>query len=65
MRVATDVDATPTRAFIPSFTPDGKEVIVPNFRSNNVSIVNLQLALVDPAKAEGARIPSPPMAAMP
>jgi DNA-binding beta-propeller fold protein YncE len=57
VRVGTDADATQTRPFIPSFTPDGKEVIIPNFRSNNVSIVNLQLALSDPARAEVARIP--------
>lgn len=57
VRVGTDEDATPTRPFIPSFTPDGKEVIIPNFRSNNVSIVNLQRALANPAKGEVARIP--------
>jgi hypothetical protein len=56
VRVGTDVSETPTRPFIPSFTPDGKEVVIPNFRSNNVSIVNLQRALVDPARAEVARI---------
>jgi DNA-binding beta-propeller fold protein YncE len=60
VRVGTDTDegaAGQTRPFIPSFTPDGKEIIVPNFRANNVSIVDLQLALSNPAKAEVARIP--------
>ena len=45
-----------TRPFIPSFTPDGKFVIVPNFRSNNVSIVDVSLALAH-QPAEVARIP--------
>ncbi len=57
VRVGTDSDTGQTRPFIPSFTPDGKEIIVPNFRANNLSIVDLNLALTDPAKAEVARIP--------
>lgn len=56
VRVGTDDPAGQTRPFIPSFTPDGKEIVVPNFRSNNLSIVDLRLALADPAKAEVARI---------
>lgn len=56
VRVGTDVEVTPTRPFIPSFTPDGGKIIVPNFRSNNVSIVNLELALKGDPKAEVARI---------
>jgi len=56
VRVGTDSDTGQTRPFIPSFTPDGKEIIVPNFRANNLSIVDLHLALTDPAKAEVARI---------
>jgi DNA-binding beta-propeller fold protein YncE len=56
VRVGTDSDLTPTRPFIPSFTPDGKEVVIPNFRSDNVSIVNLRLALNRDPKAEVARI---------
>jgi DNA-binding beta-propeller fold protein YncE len=46
-----------TRPFIPSFTPDGKLIIVPNFRANNVSIVDLALALAHDPGAEVARIP--------
>lgn len=57
VRVGTDSDAGQTRPFIPSFTPDGKEIIVPNFRANNLSIVDLNLALTAPATAEVARIP--------
>ena len=49
--VGTSNTAEQTRPFIPSFTPDGRYVIVPNFRSNNVSIVDFA------ARAEVARIP--------
>jgi YVTN family beta-propeller protein len=37
-------------------TPDGKEIIVPNFRANNVSIVDLARALAGDPGAEVARI---------
>jgi DNA-binding beta-propeller fold protein YncE len=37
--VGTTNPTVPTRPFLPSFTPDGRQIIVPNFRSNNVSIV--------------------------
>jgi len=39
VQVGTSDPAGQTRPFIPSFTPNGREIIVPNFRSNNVSIV--------------------------
>ena len=42
--VGTTNAATQTRPFIPSFTPDGREIIVPNFRANNVSIVDFDPA---------------------
>jgi YVTN family beta-propeller protein len=45
-----------TRPFIPSFTPDGKYIIVPNFRANNVSIVDLDRALAG-NPGEVAQIP--------
>jgi DNA-binding beta-propeller fold protein YncE len=54
--VGTSDAAVPTRPFIPSFTPDGREIVVPNFRSNNVSIVDLALALAGDPHAEVARI---------
>jgi DNA-binding beta-propeller fold protein YncE len=59
--VGTSDKSVQTRPFIPSFTPNGREIIVPNFRANNVSIVNLQRALhSDPlnpnSNAEVARI---------
>ena len=49
--VGTSDASVQTRPFIPSFTPDGRYVIVPNFRSNNVSIVDFA------ARTEVARIP--------
>jgi hypothetical protein len=42
---------------IPSVTPDGREVIVPNVRADNVSIVSMELALKGDPDAEVARIP--------
>ena len=55
--VGTSDPAVQTRPFIPSVTPDGKEIIVPNFRANNVSIVDLARALAGDPGAEVARIP--------
>ena len=55
--VGTSDPNVQTRPFIPSFTPDGKFIIVPNFRANNVSIVDLYLALAGDPGAEVARIP--------
>jgi DNA-binding beta-propeller fold protein YncE len=52
---ASDPDVQ-TRPFIPSFTPDGREIVVPNFRANNVSIVDLSRALAGDPGAEVARI---------
>jgi YVTN family beta-propeller protein len=57
VRVGTSDSSVQTRPFIPSFTPDGKEIVVPNFRANNVSIVNLARAMAGDAGAEVARIP--------
>jgi DNA-binding beta-propeller fold protein YncE len=57
VRVGTDDPREQTRPFVPSITPDGREVIVPNFRANNVSIVNLEMALAGNPDAEVARIP--------
>jgi DNA-binding beta-propeller fold protein YncE len=55
--VGTSAPNVQTRPFIPSFTPNGKEIIVPNFRANNVSIVDLEKALSGDPGAEVARIP--------
>ncbi len=54
--VGTDDPEEPTHPLILSVTPDGREVIVPNVRANNVSIVDLDLALAG-EHAEVARIP--------
>jgi DNA-binding beta-propeller fold protein YncE len=55
--VGTSDPSVQTRPFIPSFTPDGRRIIVPNFRTNNVSIVDLELALSGSPNPEIARIP--------
>ena len=55
--VGTDDPSEQTHPLIPSVTPDGREVIVPNVRANNVSIVNIERALAGKPDAEVARIP--------
>jgi len=55
--IGTDNPEEPTLPLIPSVTPSGQEVIIPNLLSNNVSIVNIDLALAGDASAEIARIP--------
>ena len=53
--VGTNNPATRTRPFAAAFTPDGQRIVVTNFRSNNVSIVDLKRALAN-EPAEIARI---------
>ena len=55
--VGTDDPSEQTHPLIPTVTPDGREVIVPNVRANNVSIVNIERALAGNPDAEVARIP--------
>lgn len=57
VRVGTDDPSEQTHPLIPAVTPDGRELIVPNVRANNVSIVDLARALAGHADAEAARIP--------
>ncbi len=57
VRVGTDDPSEPTHPLIPSVTPDGSELVVPNVRANNVSIVNMERALAGNSDAEVARIP--------
>src|SRR5262245_12492017 len=57
VRVGTTDPNVQTRPFIPSFTPDGKEIVVPNFRTNHVSLVDLQAALANSPNAVVATIP--------
>ena len=56
IRVGTDDPDGQTRPFTVSWTPDGRDIIVANFRSNNVSIVDVGLALSHHPGAEVARI---------
>jgi DNA-binding beta-propeller fold protein YncE len=57
IRVGTDDPNGQTRPFTVAWTPDGRQIIVANFRANNVSIVDLGLALAHDPHAEVARIP--------
>ncbi len=54
--VGTDDPTQMTHPLIPTVTPDGRLVIVPNVRADNVSIVSLELALQGAPGAEIARI---------
>jgi DNA-binding beta-propeller fold protein YncE len=54
--VGTNNPATATRPFSLAFTPDGAQLIVSNFRSNNVSIIDVKKALAGELGAETARI---------
>ena len=55
--VGTEDPLEPTLPMIPSVTPNGQEVILPNALANNVSIVNLELAISGDPDAEVARVP--------
>ena len=57
VRVGTDDPDEPSYPLILSVTPDGRELIVPNLLTDNVSVVNLELALAGDPNAEVARIP--------
>jgi len=67
IRVGTDDPSVQTRPFLPSFTPDGRQIVVPNFRANNVSIVDFasktevaRIALTRPADPDGVVRPARP-----
>ncbi len=57
VRVGTDSALGQTRPFTVSWTPNGRQIIVANYRTNNVSIVDVGLALAHDPHAEVARIP--------
>jgi DNA-binding beta-propeller fold protein YncE len=57
VRVGTDDPAGQSRPFTLAWTPDGREIVVANFRTNNVSIVDVRRALLHDPRAEVARIP--------
>ncbi|MDD9891047.1 MAG: YncE family protein [Gammaproteobacteria bacterium] len=54
--VGTDDPQQATHPLIPTVTPDGRELVVPNLRANNVSIVNIERAIAGDANAEVARV---------
>lgn len=54
--VGTDDPTVQTHPLMPVVTPDGREVIVPNVRADNVSIVRLDQALAGRSTAEVERI---------
>ena len=56
VRVGTDDANGAARPFTVAWTPDGHQIIVANYRTNNVSIVDLSLALAHSSRAEVARI---------
>ena len=55
--VGSNNPSAQTRPFSLAFTPDGSRLVVANFRSNNVSIVDVKKALAGELGAEVARIP--------
>jgi DNA-binding beta-propeller fold protein YncE len=57
VQVGTDDPNGQTRPFTVAWTPDGREIIVANYASNNVSVVDLARALAHDPHAEIARIP--------
>src|SRR5437588_431091 len=57
VRVGTDDPNGQARPFTLAWTPDGRQIIVANYRTNNVSIVDLRKALAHDPGAEVARIP--------
>jgi DNA-binding beta-propeller fold protein YncE len=54
--VGTDDPTVSTRPFGLTFTPNGRKLVVANFRSNNVSVVDVRRALAGKSDAEAARI---------
>ena len=57
VQVGTSDPAAGARPFTVDWTPDGRSIVVANFRTNNVSVVDLGRALAHQAGAEVARIP--------
>jgi hypothetical protein len=53
----TEDSATVSRPFFPKFTPDGREILVTNYRTNSVSVVDVRAAIAGSPHAEVARIP--------
>jgi DNA-binding beta-propeller fold protein YncE len=55
--VGADSASDQTRPFTATWTPDGQRILVTNYRTNSLSVVDLKLALAHDPKAEIARIP--------
>lgn len=55
--VGADKDTVQTRPFTATWTPDGQRILVTNYRTNSLSVVDLKKALAGDPKAEIARIP--------
>jgi DNA-binding beta-propeller fold protein YncE len=56
VQVGTDDPKGETRPFAVAWTPDGKQIVVANFRANNVSIVDVDMAIAKKPGPEVARI---------
>ena len=57
VQVGTSDPSAGARPFTVAWTPDGRSIVVANFRTNNVSVIDVRLALAGSAHAEVARIP--------
>jgi DNA-binding beta-propeller fold protein YncE len=57
VQVGTDDPKALGRPFAVAWTPDGKQIVVANFRTNNISIVDAEMAIAKKPGAEIARIP--------
>jgi hypothetical protein len=55
--VGTNNPSAASRPFGVAFTPDGKTLLVSNFRANNLSFVDVEKALSGGLGAEVARLP--------
>lgn len=53
----TENPTTASRPFFPKFTPDGRELLVTNYRTNSVSVIDVKAALAGSPAPEVARIP--------
>lgn len=58
--LGTDDPAVGTRPFVAAFTPDGKRIVVTHFRTNNISIVDVDKALAgQPAEIKRIALQTP------
>ena len=56
LQVGVDEETEQSHPFITSVTPDGNTIVVPNYRTDSVSLVSLEMAINGNAAAETARI---------